>query len=158
MKCTLEKENSSLSFLFSLFLKYEKAHLNRILKPYNITMRHTHLLIILTNTDDFMLQKDLTGKLHLDSALVTRDLRTLEAEGLIERVEDDENRRQNKIKLTSKGRELAEFVYKKEIEYENKILEDTTSRKTIMELLTSIIERTKSYDKKEREEQLDRKN
>lgn len=144
-------ENISIGFLFSLFLKKQKPLFNKVLKQNNITIAHTPPLIMLLKYDDFIYQKDIVKKLYIDNALATRYLRKLEEEGLIERQEDNENRRQNKIKLTTKGRKLAKDIYEKKIQYENQIIKDVISKDELIEILFKMIKNSEEINQKQEE-------
>lgn len=145
-------ENISIGFLFSLFLKNQKIYFNKLLKQNNITIAHTPLLMILLKYNDFIYQKDLVKKLYIDNALATRYLRKLEEEeGLIQRQEDNENRRQNKIKLTTKGRKLAKGIYEEKIRYENQIIKDVIQKDEFIETLFKIIRNSEEINQKQEE-------
>ena len=144
-------ENISIGFLFSLFLKNQKIYFNKSLKQNNITIAHAPLLLMLLGYDDFIYQKDLVKKLYIDNALATRYLRKLEEEGLIERQEDNENRRQNKIKLTTKGRKLAKNIYREKIRYENQIIKDVIQKDEFIEILFKIIKNSEEINEKQEE-------
>lgn len=144
-------ENISIGFLFSLFLKNQKIYFNKSLKQNNITITHAPLLIMLLGYDDFIYQKDLVKKLYIDNTLATRYLRKLEEEGLIERQEDNENRRQNKIKLTTKGRKLAKNIYKEKIRYENQIIKDVIQKDEFIEILFKMIKNSEEINEKQEE-------
>lgn len=144
-------ENISIGFLFSLFLKNQKIYFNKSLKQNNITITHAPLLIMLLGYDDFIYQKDLVKKLYIDNTLATRYLRKLEEEGLIERQEDNENRRQNKIKLTTKGRKLTKNIYKEKIRYENQIIKDVIQKDEFIEILFKMIKNSEEINEKQEE-------
>ncbi|MCI5867618.1 MAG: MarR family winged helix-turn-helix transcriptional regulator [Methanosphaera sp.] len=146
-ECTRDKDNLSLSFLFSAFLKNKKIYFNKALKEHNITIAQMPVLISLLKFDDYVYQKNLVKSLYIDTTLVTRYLRILENEKLIKRIEDYENRRQNKIKLTDKGRKLATNSYQELLEYENTVIDDVISRDDIMDILISIIENQDKINK-----------
>lgn len=144
-------ENISIGFLFSLFLKNQKIYFNKLLKQNNITIAHTPLLMILLKYNDFIYQKDIVKKLYIDNALATRYLRKLEEEGLIQRQEDNENRRQNKIKLTTKGRKLAKSIYEEKIRYENQIIKDVIQKDEFIETLFKIMRNSEEINQKQEE-------
>lgn len=144
-----DPENISIGFLFSLFLKNQKIYFNKLVKQNNITIAHIPLLIILLKYNDFIYQKDIVKKLYIDNALATRYLRKLEEEELIERQEDNENRRQNKIKLTNKGRKLAKDIYEKKIQYEKQIIKDVIQKDEFIEILLKIIKNSDELNQKQ---------
>lgn len=146
-KC--KRENISIGFLFSLFLKNQKIYFNKKLKNYNITIAYAPLLIMLSKYDDFIYQKDLVKNLYIDNALATRYLRKLEEEGFIERQEDNENRRQNKIRLTPKGHEIAKKIYQDKRIYEDKIMEDIIPKDEFIEIIFEMIENSKKLIEKQ---------
>ena len=104
------------------------------------------ILLILKNKE-YVYQKEISEILNMDGGLLTRYIRKLEDHQYIERIEDDENRRQNKIRITKKGNELANLLKKEEREREEAIMEHSPiSREELIDYLLKIIEISKEYD------------
>ena len=94
MKCPIDKENISLSFLFTLFLKSQNSYYKHYLKNEEINLQQIPILLKLLN-HNYIYQKDIAIDLKIDNGLLTRNIRKLEDLGYVNREEDNENRRQN---------------------------------------------------------------
>lgn len=148
MKCPIDKENLSLALLFLMFLKSQKNYFNHSLKNEEITINHIPILLKLLN-QEYVYQKDISHDLQIDNALLTRNLRKLEDLGYILRVEDNDNRRQNKINLTSKGKSLAIKMKNESNQRDKEIIENTSiSRDELINILLEILENSRKYNEK----------
>ena len=90
MKCPIDKENISLSFLFAIFLKSQNSYFKYYLKDTDINFQQIPILLKLLN-HDYIYQKDIVSDLRMDNGLVTRNIRKLEDLGYVIRQEDNEN-------------------------------------------------------------------
>lgn len=77
------------------------------LESYDLSEATWVPLLHLARSDAPMRQRDLAQALSLDSSSVVRILKQLEAMGLIERGEDDADRRAKALVVTAAGRALA---------------------------------------------------
>ena len=85
----------------------------------------------------------------MDNALVTRNIRKLEDLGYVNRQEDNENRRQNKISLTTKGRTFTKKIRDEVIKREDEIMKNTSiSRKELIKIFLEILENSKEFNDK----------
>lgn len=95
------------------------------------------------------IRKKKSHDLQIDNALLTRNLRKLEDLGYILRVEDNDNRRQNKINLTSKGKSLAIKMKNESNQRDKEIIENTSiSRDELINILLEILENSRKYNEK----------
>lgn len=148
MKCPIDKNNISLSFLFYLYIKSQNSYFNDILKDESITVNQIPILLKLLD-HDYVYQKDITIDLNMDNAIVTRSLRKLEDGGYILRQEDNENRRQNKISLTDKGRSLTVTLRNLEFEREDEIMDSLAiSRDDLIDILIDLLSNSKNFNDK----------
>jgi MarR family transcriptional regulator, transcriptional regulator for hemolysin len=83
---------------------------DRRLQPFNLTEASWLPLVYLARAPVPMRQKDLAGVLTLDSSSVVRLLDALEASGLVERREEDGDRRARIIVPTRRGLSIVEQV------------------------------------------------
>jgi len=147
MQCPIDKENISLTFLCSLFLKSQNSFYKHYLEKEEINIQQIPILLKLLN-HDYIYQKEIASDLHMDGGLVTRNIRKLEDLGYVNRQEDNENRRQNKISLTDKGRTFTKKLRDEGIKRENEILNYcSTSREEFIEIFLEIIESSNGYNK-----------
>lgn len=148
MKCPIDEENISLSFLFHMFLKSEHNYYKYVLKDEEITIQQIPILLKLLN-HEYIYQKDIAQDLKMDNGLVTRNIRKLEDLEYVNRMEDNENRRQNKISLTDKGRKWTNNIRNEGIRREEEIMENTSiSREKLIKLFLEILENSKEFNQK----------
>src|SRR6201996_4131615 len=83
---------------------------DRHLQPFGLTEATWLPLVYLARADAPMRQKDLAAALTLDGSSVVRLLDSLQTAGLIERREEDGDRRAKIITLTSPARTIIEQV------------------------------------------------
>lgn len=146
MICPIDKENLSLTFLFMLFFKSQNSYYKHLLKDKNVTIQQIPILMKLSN-HEYVYQKDISRDLRIDNALLTRSLRKLEDNNYIQRTEDDDNRRQNKISLTYEGKVLAKTLLDKGIEREEEIMKNSNfTREELIELLLQLLENSKEFN------------
>ncbi len=147
MECPIDKENISLSFLCTLFLKSQNYFYRHYLEDEEINIQQIPILLKLLN-HNYIYQKDITTDLKMDGGLVTRNIRKLEDLGYVNRQEDNDNRRQNKISLTSKGRTFTKKLRDEGIKHENEIMKNcSTSREEFIEIFLEIIDSSKEFNK-----------
>lgn len=146
MKCPIDKENISLSFLFMLFLKSQNNYYKYYLKDNEITLQQIPILMKVLD-HEYIHQKNIATDLKMDNGLLTRNIRKLEDLGYIIRTEDNDNRRQNKISLTEQGKTLAKELKNEGIKREEQILKNTSiSRDELIEILLEILENSKEFN------------
>jgi MarR family transcriptional regulator for hemolysin len=83
---------------------------DRHLQPFGLTEATWLPLIYLARAPEPMRQKDLAAALTLDGSSVVRLLDSLQASGLIERREEDGDRRAKIITLTGRGQRIIDQV------------------------------------------------
>lgn len=148
MKCPIDEENISLSFLFAMFLKSQNTFYKNYLQQEEITIQQIPILLKLLN-HEYIQQKQIATDLKIDNGLLTRNIRKLEDLGYVNRQEDNENRRQNKISLTDKGRQFTQKIREEGIKREEKIMSNTSiSRKQLIEIILELLENSKIYNEK----------
>ncbi len=96
------------------------------LQEYDLTEAMWLPLLHLARAKEPMRQKDIAAALSLDSSSVVRVLGNLEAAGLIEREEDEGDRRAKAIVITDAGRALGNRVEALSRDLEREILEGLT--------------------------------
>ena len=146
MKCPIDKENISLSLLFMLFLKYQNTYYKYLLMDKEITIQQLPILLKILD-HEYIYQKEIGADLKMDNGLVTRNIRRLEDLGYVNRREDNENRRQNKISLTEKGRKFTVKLRDEGIEREENIISNTSiSREELIDIFLEILENSKEFN------------
>lgn len=76
----------------------------------NMGIHHSqhHLLMYIANEGEVATQKQIAEKFRITPAAVARSLKTLEAEGYIERSSIEDDCRCNKISITDKGKDIVQ--------------------------------------------------
>lgn len=80
-----------------------------VLKKYNITVAEQPFFMTI-NSHDGSTQEELTALVGVDKAMTTRVIHSLESKGLVKRVQDAKDKRQNRIYKTDKVNEISEIV------------------------------------------------
>ncbi len=96
--------------LLALAARQWRRGVDRGLQPFGLTEATWLPLIRLARAPEAMRQKELAASLSLDSSAVVRLLDALEEAGLIERREEDTDRRAKAILLTKAGQVMVDKV------------------------------------------------
>ncbi len=94
-----------INYLARLFAKA----LYRRIGPYGVTRGQFPVLLVLWEREGAT-QTELAERLAVEQATMANTLKRMERDGLIERVPDPEDRRQARVHLTPRGRELEEVL------------------------------------------------
>ena len=90
--------------LISIIAKSQTIFLNHNLKDFGISPTQLHVLFEIYNQADINQEKIANG-CNINKGVVARNIKKLEDGGFVKREIDENNRRQNKVSLTSKGSE-----------------------------------------------------
>ena len=82
-----------------------------VVKKYNITVAEEPFFMAIKSHDGAT-QEELTALVGVDKAMTTRVIHSLESKGLVKRVQDTKDKRQNKIYKTDEVNEIREIVLK----------------------------------------------
>jgi DNA-binding MarR family transcriptional regulator len=94
-------------------------------------------------------QSDIAKACLMDRSGVSRAFKDFEEKGLIIREVDESNKRAYKITLTKKGNETAEFLIKKEKEWDNMISEELNiSQDELLKLLSEVSMKSLEFNRK----------
>jgi DNA-binding MarR family transcriptional regulator len=85
------------------FLNYVKAHLNKVVQPYDLAPPSAKALCLIEGS---ISMKELGSRMHCDGSFVTGIADTLEERGLARREIDQNDRRIKNLVLSDQGREL----------------------------------------------------
>ena len=96
------------------------------LQQYNLTAAEEPFLMAILNNEGFS-QEELTAYVGVDKAATARAVRSLEDKGLLTRVQDPRDKRQNRVYPTEKAKEVGPLV-KKELSRINLALTQGLSR------------------------------
>lgn len=98
----------------SLYHLLQKTHVllddgdQRILAPYDLSSQQYHLLLHLSQGGDGpgLTKRDLADRLICDPSNVTRQVERLEGRGLVLTLDDRDDKRKQRLHLTTAGREV----------------------------------------------------
>ena len=90
--------------LISMIARGYAIYINHNIEEYGINATQLHLLYEISSNDDIN-QEQISARCNINKGAVARSIKKLEDKGFVIRQVDENNRRQNKISLTSKGRE-----------------------------------------------------
>src|SRR5690348_17689206 len=96
--------------LLALAARQWRRAVDRGLQPFGLTEATWLPLIRLARAPEAMRQKELAASLSLDSSAVVRLLDSLQEAGLIDRREEDSDRRAKSIVLTKAGQAMVDKV------------------------------------------------
>ena len=108
-----------ISKLIIMIARGQTTYLNHKLNDWGINSTQLHLLFEISHHDDLN-QEKISSRCNINKGAAARSIRKLEEKGLVTRKIDDDNRRQNKVSLTEKGRKTldASIHYLKSFEEE----------------------------------------
>jgi len=106
----MDQAEASFGPLLAQTARQWRRAVDRALHPFGLTEATWLPLIHLARAPVAIRQKQLAAALFLDNSAVVRLLDLLEGQGLIERREEDGDRRAKTILLTEAGREMVEMV------------------------------------------------
>ncbi len=98
--------------LVSMIARGHAIFINHHIADYDINSTQAHLLYEISLNDNIN-QEQISARCNINKGAVARSIKKLEDKGFVVRKVDENNRRQNKISLTPKGKET--LVKTKEI-------------------------------------------
>ncbi len=99
------------------------TYINYHLSEYGINTTQLHLLFEISNQEDLN-QEKIAERCNINKGAVARSIKKMEDNGLVIRQIDENNRRQNKIALTSKGEDILEKSEKILRQWEDEVILD----------------------------------
>ena len=133
-KNSLHERQRQLMFTMGQVNKQWRRTLDKTLAPLGLTQAMWLPLLHLEHADGAMRQKDLAQSLALDSSSVVRLIDGLEAQGWVQRL-DDNDRRVKRAQLTPEGHAQVEAVKKVVTQMRSEVMQDFP-----MELLESVMQ------------------
>ena len=111
------KIRDELESLVSFIRQKHKEFMVSRLQPLGIKTSSRGAVLYAVFENEGLVQEDISSRLSMDKAFVTRELNALGDMGLIKRLKDPQDHRRNHIFLTDGGRELGESIVKIEEEW-----------------------------------------
>ena len=129
-------------FLINHLISLKKTHdfyINKHIKNETEIQPSQYYMLLFLYYEMGETQSDIAKACFMDRSGVSRAFKEFEEKGLITRKIDNENKRAYKITLTKKGNETAEFLIKKEKEWDDMICEELNiTRQETLDLLSKI--------------------
>ena len=140
-------------FVINHLISLNKTHdfyINKHIKNETEILPSQYYMLLFLYYEIGATQSDIAKACLMNSSGVSRAFKDFEEKGLIIRKTDETNKRAYKIKLTKKGIETAEFIIKKEEEWDNMICEHLEiSREELLELLSEISQNALEFNRKQ---------
>lgn len=125
--------------LILIMAKNYSVYFNHHLEEFGINASQFHFLYEISSQKEIN-QEQIASNCNFNKGAVARSIKKLEERGLIKREIDENNRRQNKITLTSEGERILGLAKKKLDEWEDYVFDDIIVEKEVLqELLKEII-------------------
>ncbi len=127
----------------------QTTYLNHKLNDFGINSTQLHLLFEISKQNDLN-QDKISSRCNIDKGAVARSIKKLEEMGLVLRKIDDDNRRQNKISLTEKGKETLDETIALLDKFEDEVFdEDIIEKAKLQQALKEIAIKTIELNQKE---------
>ena len=121
-----EKTNSGfydynrLGDLLFIFHKNHKTYFNNALDAYDLNLIQVLCMVRIYNEENLN-QKDLSDSLYITKGAITKAIKKLESNGIIIREQSKEDKRQNILRLSEKGKDLIPILEKINKEWEEEM-------------------------------------
>lgn len=110
----------SIARMITLLARKSQIYIGNILNKYNLTAAEQPFFMALQRHEG-VTQEELTALVCVDKAATARAVKSLEEKGYLIRVQDEQDRRQNRIYPTEAAKELAPDV-RRELLHFNEVL------------------------------------
>ncbi|MBR4447953.1 MarR family winged helix-turn-helix transcriptional regulator [Methanobrevibacter sp.] len=118
--------------LITIIARGQTTYLNHELKDLDINSTQLHLLFEISNRNDLN-QEMISSGCSIDKGAVARSVKKLEEKGLVSRKVDEDNRRQNKISLTQKGRKTLDESIGLLNKFEEELIDESIIEKELLQ-------------------------
>lgn len=96
--------------LITMIARGQSIYMNHNLEDFGINATQLHLLYEIS-LQDSPNQESIASRCNINKGAVARSIKKLEDKGFVERTVDENNRRQNRVSLTQKGRKTLTEAY-----------------------------------------------
>lgn len=145
----LDASSLPIGKLIIMIARGQTTYLNHKLNDFGINSTQLHLLLEISSQNDLN-QDKISSRCNIDKGAVARSIKKLEENGLVLRKIDDDNRRQNKISLTEKGKKILDEGIDLLIKFEDEVFdEDIIEKSQLQQALKEIAIRTIELNQKE---------
>ena len=148
--CDLEEIDSKdlpISKLVVLIYKSQKIFFNNMLSELNINNTQFHILFEISSHTNIN-QEKIASRWNVNKGAVARSIKKLEDNDFISRAIDENNRRQNIISLTQKGKETVDQVSNLLNDMEDYIFDDDGEKELLQKILKDLAIKAISLNEK----------
>ena len=148
--CDLEDIDSKdlpISKLVALIYKSQKIFFNNMLSELNINNTQFHILFEISN-DSNINQEKIASRCNVNKGAVARSIKKLEDNDFISRTIDENNRRQNIISLTQKGKETIIQATNFLNDMEDYLFDDNDEKELLQKILKDLAIKAISLNEK----------
>ena len=133
----------SVGMLVSMIARGHAIYINHHIADLNINASQVHLLYEVAYHDNIN-QEQISARCNINKGAVARSIRKLEEKGFIERRVDENNRRQNMISITPKGKETLEKTKEVLEKWENEVIlpKGYVEKELLLQILKEIAVKT----------------
>lgn len=144
--------DKSIGRMITLLARRSQFHVGSILKKYDLSVAEQPFFMTLQYCEG-VTQEELTALVCVDKAVTTRVVRTMEEKGYLVRVQDEKDRRQNRIYPTEKARQLGPKVKAELLKFNSRLTEgiDEQSLEQLYASLVKIEENLKNIQAEKKE-------
>ena len=108
-----------------IFHKNHKTYLNNAFAKYDLNLIQVLCMLRIYNEEElnhsYLNQKDLSDSLYITKGAITKAIKKLESNGIIIREQSQEDKRNNILNLSQKGRELIPILEEINKEWEEQM-------------------------------------
>ncbi|WP_298500995.1 MarR family winged helix-turn-helix transcriptional regulator [uncultured Methanobrevibacter sp.] len=148
-----EASNLSVGKLISMIARGHAIYINHHIAEYDINSTQLHLLYEISYKDNIN-QEQISRRCNINKGAVARSIKKLEDKGFVIRQVDENNRRQNKVSLTPKGKETLDKAKKIIEKWENEVIleEGYIKKELLQQILKEIAVKTIELNQGKRNE------
>lgn len=137
--------------LITMIARGHTIYLNHHLEELGINASQLHLLFEISHQKNIN-QEKIATRCNINKGAVARSIKKLEEKEMVKREIDDENRRQNKVSLTPKGKKTLKDsidllnIWEEEV-FKQEIIEKELLQKALKDIVIKTIELNKKESK-----------
>ena len=136
--------NKSIARKITLLARKSQRHIGEALKKYDISAAEQPFFMAL-DSDECLTQEELTAIVCVDKAATARAVKSLEQKGYLKRIQDKNDRRQNRVFATAKAKAIMEDV-KEELHSFNDLLTSGIEPDKIDSIYESLIKMEENFE------------
>ncbi len=136
--------------LITMIARGQSIYMNHNLDDFGINATQLHLLYEIS-LQDSPNQKSIASRCNINKGAVARSIKKLEDKGFVERTVDENNRRQNRVSLTQKGRKTLTEAYDVLNTWEDEVIREKgyVDKEVLQLVLKEIAIKTMELNEKE---------